>query len=152
MTAFLQAKAPHSGNFRRIIGLAREAKQCGFIKPNEKLESFALFLELWCHNHPGEFCGRKYEITHGRLSIKFRGSTLGRIKLMPENARSRTYILWDARACADQGTDDSTPLDSGLTYEAAKRLTINDHGAGAVYSYQDDGKELTDERWEWDIR
>jgi len=63
----------------------------------------------------------------------------------------RVYILYDGRACGDQGTDDASPLVvCGRNKEAKGHK--GDFGAMACYSYRKDGKKLVDEQWEWDYR
>jgi len=67
---------------------------------------------------------------------------------MPEE---RTYILYDSRACGDQGTEDASVFDTADSNKEAKSLK-GDYGAMACYSCRKDGNQLVDERWEWDYR
>ncbi len=63
----------------------------------------------------------------------------------------RQYAVYDDRACGDQGTAEASMLVFSGTLEAA-REDSKEYGACAVYSYAtNDGKELTDERWEFDV-
>lgn len=68
---------------------------------------------------------------------------------MSRKSNDRKYILYDARACGDAGTDDASVLVACGSNKEAKSYR-GDFGAMACYSYATDGGELTDERWEWD--
>ena len=61
----------------------------------------------------------------------------------------RQYILYDGRACAGQGTGDASVLVVCESNEEAEDHK-GDYGQMACYSYRVDGKNLVDERWEWD--
>ncbi len=61
----------------------------------------------------------------------------------------RLYILYDARACGDQGTDDAAVLCTAGT-DSEARGDAKMYGETACYSYAILGKNLEDERWKWD--
>jgi hypothetical protein len=60
----------------------------------------------------------------------------------------RTYILYDSRAADGMGTDEASVF---VVCETEKEAIsyCGDFGGMACYSYKDDGKNLTDERHEW---
>ena len=61
----------------------------------------------------------------------------------------RIYILYDGRACNNVGTEDASVLVTCESNNEAKGYK-GDFGMMACYSYKLDGKNLTNERWEWD--
>jgi hypothetical protein len=62
----------------------------------------------------------------------------------------RLYILYDSRACADQGTEDASVLEA-CEDDADAKSACGLYGAMACYSYaHGPGSTLIDERWEWD--
>ena len=81
---------------------------------------------------------------------------------------ARLYILYDGRACADQGTEDAAVMEASGNDEQEARKSVDMYGdIVACYSYlegeatAEDVKEsggmltigdpiLTDEKWEWD--
>lgn len=65
-------------------------------------------------------------------------------------ADKRFYVLYDGRACGNQGTYDATCLaSSGPEEEALEDREL--FGCQlACYSYAIQGDTLTDEKWEWD--
>ncbi|MCI0537689.1 MAG: hypothetical protein L0Z50_20945 [Verrucomicrobiales bacterium] len=63
---------------------------------------------------------------------------------------SRKYVIYDARACGGQGTDQARLCDVADSNTEARRCHQGIYGAVACYSYRVNGKKLVDERWEWD--
>jgi len=66
---------------------------------------------------------------------------------MPDE--NRKFILYDGRACADQGTEDASVL-VACEDEAEAKNYKGEFGAMACYSYRLDGTMLVNEQWEWD--
>ncbi len=62
---------------------------------------------------------------------------------------SRTYILYDGRACGAAGTEDASVLVACDSNREAKSYK-GDYGQMACYSYAVNGDQLSDERWGWD--
>lgn len=62
----------------------------------------------------------------------------------------RLYILYEGRACANIGTDGATEVCVAHTEAEAKNDAKDMGYPVACYSYAIDGKNLDDERWEWD--
>lgn len=67
---------------------------------------------------------------------------------MATEQQKRTYILYDSRASDGMGTDDASVLMVCESNQEAKSYR-GEFGGMACYSYADDDKELTDERFEW---
>jgi hypothetical protein len=61
----------------------------------------------------------------------------------------RLYILYDGRACADNGTEDASVLVACGSNGEAKSY-CGEFGQMACYSYREDNGTMVDERWEWD--
>lgn len=64
-------------------------------------------------------------------------------------AGTRSFVLYDSRACGSQGTEEASVLVCCESNREAKSYKA-DFGAMACYSYRVDGKNLVDEQWEWD--
>lgn len=64
--------------------------------------------------------------------------------------KGRLYILYDSRACGDQGTSEASVLVVCESNKEAKNYK-GQWGAMACYSYESKDGELLDERWEWDF-
>ncbi len=61
----------------------------------------------------------------------------------------RVYLLYDARACGGVGTDDAICVEACGTQDACFN-SAPDYGDCACYSFHAEGRELSDDRWEWD--
>jgi len=61
----------------------------------------------------------------------------------------KLYILYDGRACGNNGTDDALVLCTAQS-EAEALQDADMFGETACYSYDAKGKTLTNEKWEWD--
>ena len=62
----------------------------------------------------------------------------------------RTFILYDGRACGNQGTDDASVL-VGCDSDEEAQSYKGDFGGMACYSYAiDKNNHLVDQQWEWD--
>lgn len=62
----------------------------------------------------------------------------------------RKYLLYDARACGDAGTDDAACLGIADSLKEARRDARDLGYDCAIYSCAIDGNTLIDERWEED--
>ena len=63
-------------------------------------------------------------------------------------AEKRAYILYDSRAADGMGTDDASVLVACESNEEALSYR-GEYGGMACYSYREDGKNLVDEKFEW---
>lgn len=62
----------------------------------------------------------------------------------------RFFIIYDGRACGDQGTDDAAVLFAVGNDRQEAIAAMSDFGQCALYSYVRQQGMLTDERWECD--
>lgn len=60
----------------------------------------------------------------------------------------KKWIVWDSRACGDQGTDDAQVMEVCRSLEEARRYSI---GMAAIYSYDVLQAKLINEEWVEDI-
>ena len=61
----------------------------------------------------------------------------------------RIYLLYDGRACGGVGTDDAICVEACGEQDACFESAPH-YDDCACYSFHAEGRELSDERWEWD--
>lgn len=63
----------------------------------------------------------------------------------------RMYLIFDGRACGGAGTDGVTCLDTASDLKEAQGSAVLQGRDCAIYSYDDQGSKLVNERWVQDV-